>query len=100
MIHFSKHEESRDGLDTALSASAPQCGIACDAEVTSKSGVQSLKQIRIIGVDLAKNVFQLHSAAADRTVLFRKNLSRLQFGRSMADYPAREVKIEARLSAH
>jgi transposase len=36
-----------------------------------------MKEVSIIGVDLAKNVFQLHGAAADGTVLFRKKLSRL-----------------------
>ncbi len=35
-----------------------------------------MKSVSIIGVDLAKNVFQLHGAAADGTVLFRKKLSR------------------------
>ena len=30
----------------------------------------------IIGVDLAKNVFQLHGAGADGSVVFRKKLSR------------------------
>ena len=33
----------------------------------------------IIGVDLAKNVFQLHGASRDGHVLFRKKLSRTQF---------------------
>ena len=47
-----------------------------------------MKEISIIGVDLAKNVFQLHGTAADGSVLFRKKLSRLQFGRSIADYHA------------
>ena len=59
-----------------------------------------MKEISIIGVDLAKNVFQLHSATADRTVLFRKTLSRLQFGLFIGDYPACEVKIETCLGAH
>lgn len=44
--------------------------------------------ITIIGVDLAKNVFQLHGAAADGTVVFRKKLSRLQFCKFMAGHPA------------
>lgn len=39
----------------------------------------------IIGVDLAKNVFQLHGAAADGTVMFSKKLTRVQFHRVMAD---------------
>ncbi len=46
-----------------------------------------MKEISIIGVDLAKNVFQLHGAAADGTVFFRKKLSPPQFQRFMADQP-------------
>ncbi len=35
----------------------------------------------IIGVDLAKKVFQLHGASRDGMVLFRKKLSRPQFAK-------------------
>ncbi len=35
-----------------------------------------MKQISIIGVDLAKKAFQLHGAAADGSIMFRKKLSR------------------------
>ena len=35
-------------------------------------------EVIIIGVDLAKNVFQVHGAAAHGSVVFRKKLSRLQ----------------------
>ncbi|MGB1216184.1 MAG: IS110 family transposase, partial [Pikeienuella sp.] len=35
----------------------------------------------IIGVDLAKNVFQLHGARRDGQVVFRKKLSRPQFAK-------------------
>jgi hypothetical protein len=41
-----------------------------------------MEKVTIIGVDLAKNVFQLHGAAADGSVVFRKKLSRLQFCQS------------------
>lgn len=41
----------------------------------------------IIGVDIAKNVFQLHGGASDGSVVFRKKLSRLQFARFMAEKP-------------
>ena len=34
-----------------------------------------MPQVAIIGVDLAKRVFQLHGAAADGSVLFRKKLT-------------------------
>ena len=33
-----------------------------------------MEEVSIIGVDLAKNVFQLHGAAADGSALFRKKL--------------------------
>ena len=35
-----------------------------------------MKEVSIVGVDLAKRVFQLHGAAADGSVVFRKKLSR------------------------
>ena len=38
-----------------------------------------MAEVTIIGVDLAKNVFELHGAAADGSVVFRKKLSRPQF---------------------
>lgn len=57
-------------------------------------------EVSIIGVDLAKNVFQLHGATADGSVVFRKKLSRLQFGRFMASQVPCEVAMEACPSAH
>ena len=54
----------------------------------------------IIGVDLAKNVFQLHGAAADGTVIFQKKLSRTQFHRFMAHQPGSIVVMEACGGAH
>ena len=59
-----------------------------------------MKEISIIGVDLAKNVFQLHGAAADGTVLFRKKLSRPQFQRFLAEDAQCLVVIEACGGAH
>ena len=50
-----------------------------------------MEEISIIGVDLAKNVFQLHGAAADGSVVYRKKLSRPQFARFMGKHPACEV---------
>src|SRR6056297_1514996 len=57
-------------------------------------------EVSIIGVDLAKNVFQVHGAAADGSVAFRKKLSRPQFARFMADHPPCLVAMEACASAH
>ena len=38
-------------------------------------------EVSIIGVDLAKNLFQVHGAAVGGSVLFRKKLSRFLFAR-------------------
>ena len=38
-----------------------------------------MEQVTIIGIDLAKRVFQVHGAASDGMVVFRKKLSRAQF---------------------
>ncbi|MGI9043663.1 MAG: IS110 family transposase [Gemmatimonadaceae bacterium] len=59
-----------------------------------------MEEVSIIGVDLAKNVFQLHGAAADGSVVFRKKLSRPQFTRFMSEQPPCLVAIEACASAH
>lgn len=44
-----------------------------------------MKEVTIIGVVLAKNVLQVHGAAADGSVLFCMKLSRSQFPRFMAE---------------
>ncbi|MDP1669676.1 IS110 family transposase [Phaeovulum sp.] len=49
----------------------------------------------MIGVDLAKHVFQLHGASMTGEVRFRKKLSRPQFMRFMAEHPAAVVVMEA-----
>jgi transposase len=59
-----------------------------------------MEKATIIGVDLAKNVFQLHGAAADGSVVFRKKLSRLQFCTFMAGHSACIVAMEACGSSH
>ena len=46
-----------------------------------------MPQVAIIGVDLAKRVFQLHGAAADGSVLFRKKLIRERFLSFLASQP-------------
>jgi transposase len=59
-----------------------------------------MEDVSIIGVDLAKNLAQLHGAEADGPVVFRKKVSRLQFGRFTPDHPACEVAMETCPSAH
>ena len=57
-------------------------------------------EISIIGVDLAKNSFQVHGASADGTVVFRKKLSRGRVLKFLAVQPRCTVAMEACSSAH
>lgn len=54
----------------------------------------------MIGVDLAKAVFQLHAASMTGRPLFRKKLSRQSFSKFMAEQPPALVVMEACGSAH
>lgn len=54
----------------------------------------------MIGVDLAKNVFQAHGATMQGEVLFRKKLSRTAFRTFMAGHEPAIVVLEACGSAH
>ena len=54
----------------------------------------------MIGVDLAKNVFQLHGASMTGQVRFRKKLSRQNLSVFMAEHPPALVVMEACGSAH
>lgn len=49
----------------------------------------------MIGVDLAKNVFQLHAASMTGQLKFRKKLTRLRFRQFMASQPPAMVVMEA-----
>ncbi|MFA9562759.1 MAG: IS110 family transposase [Nitrospirota bacterium] len=57
-------------------------------------------EISIIGVDLAKNSFQVHGASVDGTVVFRKKLSRGRVLKFLAVQPRCTVAMEACASAH
>lgn len=57
-------------------------------------------EVSIIGLDLAKSVFQAHGAAADGSVVFRRKLSRVQLLRFLAEQPPCVVAMEACASAH
>ncbi|WP_353853310.1 hypothetical protein [Shinella sp.] len=59
-----------------------------------------MEEVSIVGVDLAKQVFQVHGAAADGRVLFRKKLSRSQFPRFMAGLRPCVIAMEACGTAH
>lgn len=57
-------------------------------------------EVSIIGLDLAKNVFQAHGADADGLVVFRRNLSRAQLLKFIVAQPRFVVAMEACASAH
>jgi transposase len=57
-------------------------------------------EVSTIGVDLAKNVFQVHGADASGAVLFRKKLRRHQVLAFFAAQPPCTVAMEACGSAH
>lgn len=54
----------------------------------------------MIGIDLAKNIFQIHGASVNGELQFRKRLSRIQFRKFIAGQPAATVVMEACGSAH
>lgn len=59
-----------------------------------------MNEVTIIGVDLAKKVFQVHGAATDGSVVFRKKLSRAQVLRFLERQPSCIVAMEACATAH
>ena len=59
-----------------------------------------MSEVPIIGIDLAKRVFQLHGSRRDGSVVFRKRLSRGQLLAYVAEQPRRVVATQACASAH
>lgn len=54
-----------------------------------------MREVSIIGVDLAKQVFQLHGTTSGGEVVFRKKLSRKQFIAFLQAQPRCRVAMEA-----
>ena len=59
-----------------------------------------MEHATIIGLDLAKRVFQLHGAGADGSVAFCKKLSRVKLLPFLAAQPRCTVAMEACATAH
>ena len=59
-----------------------------------------MSEVSIIGIDLAKRVFQLHGACANGAVIFRKKLTRVQLLAFMSKQPECTVAMEACATAH
>ena len=75
----------------------PQTASKCAKIVVQKprKGEDGKMKDTMIGVDLAKNVFQFHGASMRGEVKFRKKLTRPQFRRFMADRALAVVVMEA-----
>ena len=59
-----------------------------------------MNEISVIGLDLAKNVFQVHGVDAEGEVMLRKQLSRAQMQRFFAQLPPCLIGMEACGGAH
>jgi transposase len=59
-----------------------------------------MEEISIVGLDLAKNVFQVHGAAADGSVVVRRKLTRVRVLSFFAGLPKCVVAMEACASSH
>lgn len=59
-----------------------------------------MKEVTIVGLDLAKRVFQVHGATAGGGVAFRKKLSRGQLLAFFSSLPSCIVAMEACATAH
>ncbi len=56
--------------------------------------------VKVVGIDLAKNVFHLHGIDASGEVVVRKKLSRTRLAKFMAKLPACRVGMEACGGSH
>ncbi len=59
-----------------------------------------MEQVKMIGIDLAQQSFQVHGARADGTVAFRKKVSRGKLLDFLSSQPCCVVAMEACGSAH
>src|SRR5260370_2709904 len=85
-----------DGVDGPRTASMCQTG---DVDSTRRRE-PSMGEISMIGLDLAKNVFQVHGVDASGAVVVRRQLRRGQVEKFFAQLPACTVGLEACGSAH
>ncbi len=56
-----------------------------------------MEKATIIGIDLAKRVFQVHAAAKDGRPVLRKKVSRAQLLGFLAKGPFKNYRVEAAL---
>jgi len=56
--------------------------------------------IKVIGIDIAKNVFQLHGIDSEGRTLLRKRVRRSEFLLELSLYPSCLIGLEAGSGAH
>ncbi len=54
-----------------------------------------MKDLELVGIDLAKNVFQLHGCSSTGEVVFRKQLRRSKLLSFIAELPTCTIAMEA-----
>jgi len=59
-----------------------------------------MKEISVLGIDLAKNIFQLHGAAESGVTVLKKKLNRSQLTLFVANLPQCKIAMEACGGAH
>ena len=59
-----------------------------------------MKEVSIVGLDLAKRIFQAHGARADGSVVFRRKLPRGQVLAFFSALPTCVIAMEACATAH
>lgn len=59
-----------------------------------------MTECHYLAIDVAKNVFQLHGAAADGSLVFRRRLTREQLSAFVVQLPPCDIAMEACASAH
>ena len=78
---------------------ASQFAIVVSVKAITK-GRSILSEVTLIGIDLAKRVFQLHGAPNDGSVAYRKKLSRGQLLTFVSQQPKCLIAMKACATAH
>jgi transposase len=93
---YQGHRPEPDGVDGPLTASiVPKLGV-----INTNGREPSMEQITTIGLDLAKQVFQVHGVDAAGAVTVRRSLRRRQVLAFFAKLPPCLVGMEACATAH
>src|SRR5262245_59554152 len=79
---------------------APLSTVAIDRRIDSRPQLEAEMTVKVNGLDIAKNVFQVHGVNAAGEVVVRRRLRRVDVLRWFADIDPAIVGIEACQTAH